>query len=88
MKCANCSAGAVFTVTHPASRPVHYCNPCLPKHLRERADAGHFPLQAPLPVVTEEPATKKNKKKASDPVEETVEEAAEEVSEEASSEDI
>lgn len=93
MKCANCSAGAVFTVTNPASRPVHYCNSCLPKHLRDRANAGHFPLQAPLPVTVEEPTPKKGKKK-SEPIEEPVaedpviEEPSEEVSEEASSEDL
>lgn len=84
MKCANCSAEAVYTATHPASKPVHYCNACLPVHLRERARAGHFPLQAPLKT---EPAPKKSKKKAQ-AVEELEVEEATEVAEEASGEDI
>lgn len=94
MKCANCSAGAVFTVTNPASRPVHYCNSCIPKHLRDRANAGHFPLQAPLQesASSEQVANPKRSKKKVDPVDEpvaeVVEEVAAEVSEEPSSEDL
>lgn len=89
MKCANCSAGAIFTVTNPASTPVHYCNDCIPNHLRDRANAGHFPLQAPLPSTPAEPtANPKRSKKKAEPVEEPVEEAVEEASEEASDEDL
>lgn len=90
MKCANCPNDAVFTVTHPASKPVNYCHRCIPMHLRQRADVGHFPLQAPLKDTTPAAAPKKGKKKPTIVEEPVVEEpeAAEEVSEEASSEDL
>ena len=84
MKCANCSAEATYTVTNPASRPVHYCNACLPKHLRERARAGHFPLQAPLKT---EPTAKKSKKKSA-PAEDVEAVEEQEVVEDAPGEDI
>jgi hypothetical protein len=44
MKCFNCERKADYRVADAGVNPVDYCNPCLPKHLRERALAGHFPL--------------------------------------------
>lgn len=44
MKCFNCPAPAIYRVADPGVNPVDYCNACLPKHLKERANAGHFPL--------------------------------------------
>lgn len=83
MKCANCSSDAAFTVTNPASRPVHYCNLCLPKHLLTRASEGHFPLQAPLKT-----AAKKTSKKKPETEPEVVAEPVEETPQEAPSEDL
>jgi hypothetical protein len=70
MKCCNCDNHAIYTVADAGVNPVDYCGPCLPKHLRERAAAGHFPLAF---VAAEEP--KISKKKIETPVvEEPVEE--------------
>lgn len=44
MKCFNCENKADFRVADPGVNVVDYCNSCLPKHLSERAKAGHFPL--------------------------------------------
>lgn len=83
MKCANCSNEAVYTVTYNSARPVNYCEACLPKHLRQQAFSGEFPLQTkeePRPAASK-PAPKPRKKEknedlpgtseasASDPVE-------------------
>ena len=70
MKCVNCDNHAIYTVADAGVNPVDYCGPCLPKHLRERAAAGHFSLAV---VSAEEP--KPSKKKVETPVvEEPVEE--------------
>lgn len=70
MKCVNCDNHAIYTVADAGVNPVDYCGPCLPKHLRERAAAGHFSLAV---VSAEEP--KLSKKKVETPVvEEPVEE--------------
>jgi hypothetical protein len=57
MKCCNCATKAAFSVADPGVNPLDYCNSCLPKHLQERAKAGHFPLAKPEKVETpkEEP---------------------------------
>ena len=47
MNCFNCDTKAAYTVADPGVNPVDYCNACLPKHLKERAKAGHFPLAKP-----------------------------------------
>jgi hypothetical protein len=57
MKCCNCDTKAAYSVADPGVNPLDYCNSCLPKHLKERAKAGHFPLAKPEKVGTskEEP---------------------------------
>ena len=71
MKCCNCDNHAIYTVADAGVNPVDYCTQCLPKHLRERATAGHFPLAF---VSAEEPPTKASSKKKT---EEVTEEPAE-----------
>ncbi len=60
MKCANCDNKAVYTTADPGVNPVDYCSACLPKHLKERANAGHFPLAdgKPKEVPVEEKKSK------------------------------
>ena len=48
LKCDNCSREAQYTTADPGVNPAHYCTYCLPHWLRERAEAGHFPLMSPL----------------------------------------
>lgn len=71
MKCVNCDNHAIYTVADAGVNPVDYCTQCLPKHLRARATAGHFPLAF---VSAEEPPTKASSKKKT---EEVTEEPAE-----------
>jgi hypothetical protein len=76
MKCVNCDNHAIYTVADAGVNPVDYCTQCLPKHLRDRATAGHFPLAF---VSAEDTTTKKSsKKKTEDTV---VEEVTEETTE-------
>ena len=44
MTCCNCDTKAAYSVADPGVNPLDYCNSHLPKHLQERAKAGHFPL--------------------------------------------
>jgi|LauGreDrversion4_2_1035121.scaffolds.fasta_scaffold02096_18 hypothetical protein len=64
MKCSNCPADAIYNVLDPGVSPAYYCATCLPKSLRNRADAGQ--LDIPKPV-----AKKTAKKAAEEPVVET-----------------
>jgi hypothetical protein len=64
MKCSNCPADAIYNVIDPGVSPAYYCATCLPKSLRNRADAGQ--LDIPKPV-----AKKTAKKAAEEPVVET-----------------
>lgn len=75
MKCVNCDNHAIYTVADAGVNPVDYCTQCLPKHLRERATAGHFPLAF---TSAEEPTKKSSKKKTENTV---VEEVTEEPTE-------
>jgi hypothetical protein len=59
MKCDNCENEASYTTADPGVNPANYCTSCLPAWLRERAEAGHFPLMAPV----EEPKKKAPAKK-------------------------
>lgn len=52
IKCANCNNTAIYTAVDSGVNPVDYCNACLPKHLKERANAGHFPLANSKPEET------------------------------------
>ena len=57
-KCCNCPEDAVFRVADPGANPVEYCYACLPHHLRQRADLGHFEVlnqPGPEPVAEVEP---------------------------------
>lgn len=47
VKCDNCMSSAIYTSADPGANPVNYCGLCLPHWLRQRADAGHFPLVDP-----------------------------------------
>jgi hypothetical protein len=71
MKCVNCPNSAHYSVVEPGVRPADYCNNCLPKSLRPRAEAGQLTLRAVESEVTEtsEPAQTKKKtaKKAAAP---------------------
>ena len=64
MKCVNCDNHAIYTVADAGVNPVDYCGPCLPKHLRDRAAAGHFTLA----FFEEETPKKSSKKKAEETV--------------------
>lgn len=66
MKCVNCDNHAIYTVADAGVNSVDYCTQCLPKHLRERATAGHFPL---VFTSAQEPAKKSSKKKTEEPTE-------------------
>lgn len=44
MKCFNCDRKAEYRVADVGVNHVDYCSACLPKHLKERANAGQFPL--------------------------------------------
>lgn len=50
MKCANCSADAIYTVQDPGVSPVDYCHDCLPESLQVRADAGQLALRTASPA--------------------------------------
>jgi hypothetical protein len=65
MKCSNCSADAVYNVIDPGVSPAYYCATCLPKSLRNRADAGQLDLPKPV-------AKKSTKKVVEEVVEEPV----------------
>lgn len=70
VKCVNCANDAQFTESDPRFNPVNYCSECLPPWLRDRANAGHFPLVEDAPVA--ETKSKSKKKAAEAPVEEPV----------------
>jgi len=53
MKCDNCSNEASYTHADPGVNPANYCTKCLPHWLHDRANAGHFPLMAPIAKETE-----------------------------------
>jgi hypothetical protein len=48
LKCDNCANPAQYTAADPGVNPAHYCTSCLPHWLRDRAEAGHFPLMSPI----------------------------------------
>jgi hypothetical protein len=74
VKCSNCERDAQYTQADPGANPANYCFECLPIWLRTRAEAGHFPLVAP---VAEKPAVEKTtKKKTTSTAEETPAEEA------------
>jgi hypothetical protein len=61
MKCSNCPSDAIYNVLDPGVSPAYYCATCLPKSLRDRADAGQLDLQKTVAKkaakkVVEEPA--------------------------------
>jgi hypothetical protein len=64
MKCSNCPSDAIYNVLDPGVSPAYYCAPCLPKSLRDRADAGQLDLQKTV-------AKKAAKKVVEEPVVET-----------------
>lgn len=71
MKCFNCPETANFLIADQGVSDVYYCNKCLPKHLRERANAG----QLSLPVAPAQ--TKKKAAKEPEPETPVVEETPE-----------
>jgi len=64
MKCVNCPNSAHYSVVEPGVRPADYCNNCLPKSLRPRAEAGQLTLRVVESEVVETPAPTQTKKKA------------------------
>ena len=63
MKCVNCPNSAHYSVVEPGVRPADYCNDCLPKSLRPRAEAGQLTLRT-VESEVETPAPAQTKKKA------------------------
>lgn len=63
MKCVNCPNSAHYSVVEPGVRPADYCNNCLPKSLRPRAEAGQLTLRT-VESEVETPAPTQTKKKA------------------------
>jgi hypothetical protein len=59
--CDNCSTPAEYTNADPGANPINYCVACLPSWLHDRAQAGHFPLVAP--ITEEAPAESKSSAK-------------------------
>ena len=57
MKCFNCPDTANFLIADEGVSNVYYCNKCLPKHLRERANAGQLGIPA-APTQTKKKAAK------------------------------
>jgi hypothetical protein len=69
VKCANCSAEAIYTYSVSSSSNIHYCNAHLPRFLINQKLAGALPLVVPAAPETAVP--KKSKTVTEDaPVEE------------------
>lgn len=60
VRCDICFEEAAYTCADPGVNPINYCNDCIPVWIRNRADAGEFPLITPEEAPKKKKATSSN----------------------------